>query len=150
MVWLYILENYQGKHYVGITAKDLAERLSRHNRGEVSSTKHHRPWELVYSETYKDYNSARIREIQIKGWHGGNAFKKLVSKAAGSSNGRTADSESVYLGSNPSPAALLARTVSGSAAPIRSFMRRRESLSHTVDKAIEGCKLSSELPSMVM
>ena len=38
----------------------------------------------------------------IKIW----GIKRFVSKIAGSSNGRTTDSESVNLGSNPSPAVL--------------------------------------------
>ena len=106
MVLLYILENDQGKHYTGITSVPLKSRVAKHNRGEVCSTKFYRPWSLIYSEEFGDFESARKREKQIKSWHGGNAFKKLIGSAAGSSNGRTADSGSVYLGSNPSPAAL--------------------------------------------
>ncbi len=43
----------------------------------------------------------------------GNAFKRLIASAAGSSNGRTTDSESVYLGSNPNPAALVVSKYGG-------------------------------------
>lgn len=46
-------------------------------------------------------------EKKIKEWKGGNAFKKFLSKIAGSSNGRTMDSESINPGSNPGPAANL-------------------------------------------
>ena len=79
--------------------------MERHNKGDVLSTKLGKPWKLIYFEEYKDYKEARCREKQIKSWKGGNAFKKLLSRTAGSSNGRTQDSESCYLGSNPSPAA---------------------------------------------
>ena len=61
---------------------------------------------MVLSEKFANLRKAREREKQIKSWKGGNAFKKLVSKAAGSSNGRTSPSGGEYLGSNPGPAAL--------------------------------------------
>lgn len=41
--FLYILENDDKKHYIGITKLEPAKRLSKHNRGEVCSTKFHRP-----------------------------------------------------------------------------------------------------------
>lgn len=106
MALLYILENKNGKHYVGITSKSLSERVNKHNRGEVFSTKFFKPWKLIYFERYNTFKEARIREIQIKSWHGGNAFKKLLDRAVGSSNGRIHGSGPWHLGSNPSPTAL--------------------------------------------
>ena len=103
---LYILENNRGKHYIGITRLDSRQRLLRHNRGEVYSTKFGVPWYLVYFQENKDYKEARQKEKQFKSWHGGGTLKRFLGRAAGSSNGRTADFGSVYLGSNPSPAAL--------------------------------------------
>ena len=61
---------------------------------------------LIYQEIFPTIAHARLFEKKIKSWKGGNAFKKLVSKAAGSSNGRTHASGAWYLGSSPSPAAL--------------------------------------------
>ena len=113
MVSLYILENEHGVYYVGITSVPLPNRVKRHNNGEVRSTRKGKPWKLIYSEEYNDFISARSREIKIKSWHGGNAFKRLVAGAVGSSNGRTTDSGSVYLGSNPSPTALVIKTKFG-------------------------------------
>ena len=81
--------------------------MIRHNKGDVYSTKFGRPWELIYIESFVTIKEARNIEKQIKSWNGGNAFKKFLARAAGSSNGRTADFGSVYLGSNPSPAALV-------------------------------------------
>ena len=103
---LYILENKTGRHYVGITKLNFEERLKRHNVGDVASTRTGRPWYVVHVEKYLDYSTARLRERQIKSWHGGNALQKLLSKAAGSSNGRTSPFGGEYLGSSPSPAAL--------------------------------------------
>ncbi len=85
--FVYILKNKKGKHYIGITKLKPEIRLLRHNKGEVCGTKFGRPWKIIYIEKYDNYKSARTREKQIKSWKGGNAFKKLVSGVAGSSNG---------------------------------------------------------------
>ena len=106
MTSLYILKNSVDKYYVGITELKTMERLIRHNKGDVKGTRYGRPWHIVYTEEYKDMMEGRKREMQIKSWHGGEAFKRLVARAAGSANGRQPDSESGNLGSNPSPAAL--------------------------------------------
>lgn len=107
MSYLYLLKNSRGRYYTGVTNLNPEQRLERHNKGDVLSTKFSRPWFLVYIETFKSLKEARIREKQIKSWKGGNAFKKFlkdkVSTFRGSSNGRTADSGSVNLGSNPGP-----------------------------------------------
>ena len=104
--YLYILQNSLGKHYTGITKLEPKTRLAKHNRGGVQATKFGRPWELIRVERYHDYQTARNRERQIKGWHGGNAMKKLLRRAAGSSSGRTSAFGAEYPGSNPGPAAL--------------------------------------------
>ena len=106
MVSLYILKNNLEKYYVGITSLPVADRLKKHNNGDVYSTKLGKPWTVIHAEKFTDFASARTREKKIKSWHGGNAFKKLIANATGSSNGRTWDSESHYLGSNPNPVAL--------------------------------------------
>ena len=104
--YLYILENFKNKHYTGITELSPQERLLRHNKGEVFSTKFGKPWQIAYIEEHKNMKSARKREKQIKSWHGGETLKRFLAKAAGSSNGRTSAFGAEYLGSNPSPAAL--------------------------------------------
>ncbi len=106
MVYIYLLQNAKRKYYTGITKLDPKIRLKRHNNGDVYSTKSGRPWELLYTETFANNLEARAREKQIKSWKGGNAFKKFLSKAAGSANGRQVASEAINLGSSPSPAAL--------------------------------------------
>ena len=106
MPHVYILENREGRHYIGITSLNLESRLERHNRGDVYSTKLGRPWEIIYSEKFVNLSEARQKEKLLKSWKGGNAFKRFISKAAGSSNGRIDASGASYLGSSPSPAAL--------------------------------------------
>ena len=106
MPYLYLLRNKIGKYYVGITNINPEKRLERHNKGDVYSTKFGKPWQLIHIEDHETLQEARKKEKLIKSWKGGNAFKKFLSKAAGSSNGRTAASGAAYLGSNPGPAAL--------------------------------------------
>ena len=79
MVSLYILKNNSGKHYVGITSLPVANRVRRHNNGDVHSTKLFRPWKIIYSEEFKEKKLAWLRERQIKSYKGGEAFKKLIN-----------------------------------------------------------------------
>ena len=67
------------KYYIGHT-NNLKERLYRHNRGLVRSTKSGKPWILVYSQSFETKSEAYKRELQIKSYKGGEAFKKLISK----------------------------------------------------------------------
>ena len=106
MSYLYILCNERGRHYIGITNLIPEKRLLKHNQGGVHSTKLGKPWKLVYTKEFNSLREARIMEKKIKSWKGGNAFKKFLFKAAGSSNSRTIAFGAVYLGASPSPAAL--------------------------------------------
>ena len=101
---LYILKSLKDKNlYTGTCADNPNKRLIRHNVGLVKSTKHRRPLMLVHEEYFETLSEARKKEWELKYTPWGGKFKKeLVSKAARSSNGRTSDSESEYLGSNPS------------------------------------------------
>ena len=78
MAYVYILENSDGRHYIGITGLDPAARLTRHNMGHVSSTKNYRPWHIIHTAELQSLQEARDREKQIKSWKGGQAFKKLI------------------------------------------------------------------------
>ena len=107
MPFLYILKSLKDSNlYVG-TAIDLEERVQKHNKGYVRSTKHRRPFELVYKKYFDTLSEVRKEEWKFKytPW-GGKLKKELVSKPAGSSNGRTPAFGAGYEGSNPSPAGL--------------------------------------------
>ena len=66
MFYLYVLKNGRdNRHYIGIT-KDLEQRLVKHNKGDVRSTKAYRPWRIVYTEEFKSKTEARKREIFLK------------------------------------------------------------------------------------
>ncbi len=79
MIYVYIIKSSKDKgYYIGIT-KDLKKRLAKHNKGQVNSTKRRRPFVLVYTEKFSGYESARVREIELKGYKGGNKFKELLN-----------------------------------------------------------------------
>jgi len=68
MLTVYILENPQGRFYVGQT-DDLDRRLAQHNDPETRSGKYtHKngPWELVWSEKHATRSAAMRRERFIK------------------------------------------------------------------------------------
>lgn len=79
MYCLYILKSEKsGKYYTGST-DNIQERLVRHNRGKNKSTKKDIPWKLVYQEKYETRQDAYRREMKIKSYKGGGAFKKLLN-----------------------------------------------------------------------
>jgi putative endonuclease len=69
MKYVYILQslNDPEQRYVGVTS-DLNQRLTRHNSGRCPYTSKFIPWELVYSEQFKEELEAFARERQIKKW----------------------------------------------------------------------------------
>lgn len=75
---VYIIQSKKtGRYYIGYT-ENLVNRLRQHNNGATKSTQSQRPWKLVYQESYPNKRSAGERERQIKSYHGGEAFKKLI------------------------------------------------------------------------
>src|SRR5688500_18191558 len=68
MFWVYILENSQGRFYIGHTS-DLTARLANHNRTDRvlgKFTRKNGPWRLVWQEEHSSRVSAMRRERQIK------------------------------------------------------------------------------------
>ena len=68
MFWVYILQNPEGKFYIGHT-ENIALRLASHNRTDEIRVKYSRkngPWELVWTEEHQSHPSAMKRERQIK------------------------------------------------------------------------------------
>ncbi len=68
MFWVYVLENPQGKFYVGQT-QDISQRLHDHNRTDCFEghfTRKNGPWKLVWYEQHDSRSSAMQRELQIK------------------------------------------------------------------------------------
>jgi len=67
------------KFYYGYT-KDLKLRIEQHNCGEVKSTKHRRPLELVYFEGCLSQKDALTREKYFKTYYGAMFIKKRLSR----------------------------------------------------------------------
>ncbi len=64
--YVYILRSLKDDNfYTGHTA-DLKDRLSRHNRGDVRSTKARRPFVMVYFEACRTRSEAMKRERKVK------------------------------------------------------------------------------------
>ncbi len=78
MYYVYILKSLSSKKlYIGST-EDLKKRLIDHNRGKTTSTKPHRPWELVYYEAHQTKRLARKAEILYKTGQGRKQIKKKL------------------------------------------------------------------------
>ena len=77
--FVYILKSLKDqKFYIGSTS-DLEARLNFHNAARQRSTRNRIPFVLVYSETYNSKSEALKREMRIKSYKGGVAFKKLFT-----------------------------------------------------------------------
>ena len=79
MFAVYILQNrLTNRYYIGST-DNIDRRLSEHNRGQTKSTRYAKKnWILVYKEEYCSRNEAHKRELKIKSFKGGDAFKRLL------------------------------------------------------------------------
>jgi len=78
--YVYILQSLKdSKYYIGSTS-NVAERLNFHNSGRQRSTKHRVPFILICFEEMTSKEAALKREMQIKSYKGGEAFKRLIGK----------------------------------------------------------------------
>ena len=70
MPHVYVLKSLKDNmFYIGST-NDLDKRLKDHNSGKNRSTKHRRPFVLVYHENYDNITEAENREKLFKKSHG--------------------------------------------------------------------------------
>ncbi len=66
MFYVYILKSKKtGKYYYGQT-NNLIDRIQRHNGGRVRSTKHGKPWRLVYALKCESRSEAVQLELELK------------------------------------------------------------------------------------
>jgi putative endonuclease len=80
MYYMYILKDAKERYYIGST-DNLQRRLYEHNSGKTKLLKYKTPVDLVYYETFNTRSEACRREILVKKYKGGNAFKKLINNA---------------------------------------------------------------------
>ena len=70
MYYTYVLlSSKDGTFYTGFT-KDLKSRFERHQKGQVDSTRHRTPLELIYYEACLSENDATKREKYFKTYLG--------------------------------------------------------------------------------
>jgi putative endonuclease len=80
--YVYILENDEGRLYVGQTM-DLQSRLADHNHAGPTQGKFTRkngPWQLVWSEPHATRASAMAREKEIKSWKSSRTIRERLFK----------------------------------------------------------------------
>lgn len=53
------------RFYVG-SAIDIEKRVAEHNRGKTKSTRPFKPWLLVFTESFRTIEEARLREKYFK------------------------------------------------------------------------------------
>ena len=81
MYYTYVL--YSEKYdllYVGQT-KDLHQRIDSHNSGLVKSTKHYRPWRIVYFQIFSTRAEAMRKEKQLKSGAGREFLRNTILSA---------------------------------------------------------------------
>ncbi len=70
MYYVYVLRSEKDSNlYTGFTS-DLKRRFQEHNSGEVASTKHRTPLQLIYYEASRNRSDALRREKYLKTSYG--------------------------------------------------------------------------------
>ena len=78
MYYTYVLRSLKdGKMYTGYT-KDLKLRFEQHEKGQVESTRHRKPLEIIYYEACKSQDDALRREKYFKTHYGKMYLKKRL------------------------------------------------------------------------
>lgn len=79
MYYVYILKSSQDStwHYIGYT-NNLQRRLKQHNSGKTKSIIKYLPVDFLQIEEYSNRLEAVRRELQVKSYKSGEAFKKLI------------------------------------------------------------------------
>lgn len=78
MYYMYVLKSLKDDRlYIGYT-NNLKLRIEEHQNGDVESTRHRKPIELLYYEAYRTEDSARERERQLKQF--GSAYTGLMKR----------------------------------------------------------------------
>lgn len=77
MWYVYLLQNKQGRWYIGST-NNLQKRILSHNSEKNQSTKHWIPWKLIYCEISLNRDDARAREKYLKSGMGRKYLKNRL------------------------------------------------------------------------
>lgn len=76
---VYILRSKKDRSiYIGQT-NNVQKRLEKHNKGQIKSTKHRTPFELIYMESYTTRREAMFREWILKSVSGIDEKKRILA-----------------------------------------------------------------------
>ena len=80
MYYVYLIQNQEGKRYIGYTS-DLRKRIESHNKQiEGYTGRSGSKWRLIYYEAYANKQDAMTREKRLK--QHGNALRQLYKRIA--------------------------------------------------------------------
>jgi putative endonuclease len=80
MYYIYVLRSLKDKNlYTGYT-DNLRKRFNRHNKGLIASTKHRRPFQLIYYEACVNQQDATTREKYLKTGMGKRFIKNRLKR----------------------------------------------------------------------
>lgn len=74
MFYIYVIQSLKDfKTYIGF-AKSPEKRLREHNSGQVKSTRHRRPFKILFTERFDTLSEVKKRELY---WKSGAGRRKL-------------------------------------------------------------------------
>ena len=82
MYFVYVLQNPDGRLYIGFT-EDLERRVNQHQENAGGWTRGRGPWQVVLQERYEARAEAMRRERSLKGGQGREWLKELLDYRAG-------------------------------------------------------------------
>lgn len=78
MFYTYVLKSQKDKKlYIGYSSS-LKNRLAQHQRGEVRSTEHRRPLDLIFYEAFRKKEDAQRREKYFKTGKGKSSLNQII------------------------------------------------------------------------
>ena len=81
MFYVYVLKSDTDKKlYIGRTS-NLKRRFSEHQKGEVTSTKHRKPFTLIFYEAYKAKEDSVRRERYFKTSKGKSSLAQILRQS---------------------------------------------------------------------
>lgn len=79
MYYVYILKSEKDNGLYTGSTENLKERITAHNSGKVTATKHGGPWKLLYYEAFTSKTNARREELFLKSGKGRERIKWLFN-----------------------------------------------------------------------
>jgi len=76
--YVYVIQSAKDQGWYTGYSCDLKKRLEEHNNGRNFSTKHRRPWKLIYYEASMDEKDAKGREKYLKSGMGKRYLKNRL------------------------------------------------------------------------